>query len=124
MFQIHRLRFVFTMFCIGLSACASPQNPPLPQGDGQGVRETPSLVLTETFTLSPAPTETLAPTATPELTATPKPEVIVQQEITFDLTNGETLSMPGFFVNTPEGRESTEEEKNKTFRKRLCLHGE
>lgn len=47
-------------------------------------------------------TETLAPTATPEPTATAKPEIIVQQEVTFDLTNGEEYSMPGFFANFPE----------------------
>ncbi len=64
-----------------LSACAGAQNPPLPAGEGTGVRETltPTQPMsTKTFTPSPVPTETIAPTLTPEPTATeaPKKETI------------------------------------------------
>lgn len=44
-----------------LAACAAPQNPPLPLGEGTGVRETPP-----TETATPIPTETPTPEATRE----------------------------------------------------------
>lgn len=68
MLHIHRIPIVFAIVCIGLSACA-PQNPPLPAGEGTGVRETPTPTQpssTETFTPSPVPTLTPEPTANPE----------------------------------------------------------
>ncbi len=73
-----------------LTACAAPTASPAPSPT-----TTPTFLPTETPT--PAPTAT----STPEPTATPEPTV-VQKEITFDLSNGGTLSMPAFFANIPE----------------------
>lgn len=57
-------KHLYFVFILTLTACAAPQTPPLPLGEG-GVRETPPP--TETLAPSPVPTETLAPT--PEATA-------------------------------------------------------
>lgn len=66
-------RIISILLCAFLiTACAAPPTPPLPAGEGQGVKETPAPTLTETITPSPAPTST--PTATPEPTATATPE--------------------------------------------------
>lgn len=101
------LQKIFISFAVIalLAACAASQTPPLPTGEGTGVRETATPTPTQTL----APTETLTPT--PEPTATPEPTVI-QKEAIFDLTTGGTLSLPGFFFNKLEG-EPTEEEKIK-----------
>lgn len=63
MLHIHRLPIIFTIVCIGLSACAAPATPfPAPM----------ATALPPTITPSP-PTETFTPT--PEPTATPTPEL-------------------------------------------------
>ncbi|MCC6297920.1 MAG: hypothetical protein IT314_01390, partial [Anaerolineales bacterium] len=70
MSSLHRLFTIFICLCAGLTACATPQTPPLPPGEGTEVRETPPSSVTLTATLTP--TETLAPTSTPEPTPTPE----------------------------------------------------
>ena len=74
-----------------LAACAA-QNPPLPAGEGLGVRETPP----PTLTPSPAPTET--PTSTPEPMATPTPE----PEIPDYILNIKTVNNPTSWRLAPE----------------------
>jgi len=84
--------FVFSLLVVALlSACAAPTESPAP-----AATSTATIRPTETSTF--IPTETL--TSTPEPTATPEP-VVIQKEITFDLTNGETLTIPAFLLNNP-----------------------
>jgi hypothetical protein len=83
-----------------LAACAAPTAAsPALELQASEVSET-----SEVFTPTVTPTETLAPTSTPEPTATPTPEpVVIQKEVTFDLTNGDQLSMPGTIPNILKG---------------------
>lgn len=72
MLHTHRLPIIFAIVCIGLSACAAPQNPPLPAGEGGGEGDAPTATaLPPTVTASHLPTEPFTPT--PEPTATEAP---------------------------------------------------
>ncbi len=88
-----KLTFIF-LATILLSSCAAPTEIPIPS---------PAITATQLPTASPIETPTASRTPTPEPTATETPETIPSKptEVTFNLTNGETLSMPAFILNNP-----------------------
>lgn len=90
MLHIHRLPLIFTIFGIGLSACATaaplPTATPLPSETFTPIEIPP----TPTETLTPAPKETATPTETPE-------PAVVKKDTVFKLTDGTDLTLTCFF---------------------------